>query len=112
MHVKKGDLVQVIAGKDKGKQGKILKVYLADNRVEVEGIQMITKHLKPSNSNPEGTIIKIEGKISASNVMLVDPKTKKPTRVRKEVSYEMKDNKKVKTIKRIAIKSGSEIKNS
>lgn len=112
MHVKRGDLVQVIAGKDKGKQGRILKVYLNENRVEVEGIQMITKHLKPSNSNPEGTIIKVEGKISASNVMLVDPKTKQPTRVRKEVSYEMKDNKKVKTIKRIAIKSGSEIKNS
>ena len=101
MHIKTGDLVQVIAGKkaNKGQQGKVLKVYPKTNRVEVEGINIITKHLRPSNTNPEGGIIRVEGSIHASNVMLVDPKTKTPTRV----SIEIRDGKKV----RVTKKSGS-----
>lgn len=96
MHVKTGDLVQVIAGKDKGKQGKILKVLRKENRVIVDGVNIITKHLKPSNINPEGGVVKTEGKIHASNVMLVDPKTKQPTRVGKEI----KDGNKVRVSKK------------
>lgn len=101
MHIKTGDLVQVIAGKkaNKGQQGKVKKVYPKTNRVEVEGINMVTKHLRPSNTNPEGGTQTIEGSIHASNVMLVDPKTKTPTRV----SVEIKDGKKV----RVTKKSGS-----
>jgi large subunit ribosomal protein L24 len=101
MRIKTGDLVQVIAGKkdSKGKQGKVLKVLKDKNRVVVEGVNMITKHLKPSQQNPDGGTQVVEGSIHVSNVMLVDPKTKKPTRV----GYEFKDNKKV----RVAKKSGT-----
>ncbi|WP_423363727.1 50S ribosomal protein L24 [Mycoplasma sp. P36-A1] len=101
MHVKTGDLVQVIAGKDKGKQGKILKVITKENRVIVEGVNIITKHLKPSNVNPDGGVVKTEGKIHASNVMILDPKTNEPTRFNKEI----KDGKKV----RISKKTGNVI---
>lgn len=98
MHVKKGDLVEVIAGKkaNKGKQGKILKVLTDENRVIVEGVNMITKHLRPSNVNPDGGTQVIEGSIHVSNVMLVDPKTKKPTRV----GIEIQDGKKVRVSKK------------
>ena len=101
MHVKKGDLVEVIAGKkaNKGQQGKVLKVFTKENRVIVEGVNMITKHLRPTSANPDGGTQVIEGSIHASNVMLVDPKTKKPTRV----GIEFKDGKKV----RVAKKSGT-----
>lgn len=101
MHVKKDDLVQVITGKNKGKQGKVLSVDTKSNRVVVEGVNIITKHIRPSNVNPEGGIVKKEGPIHASNVMLVDPKTNKPTRV----GVEIKDGKKV----RVSKKSGTPI---
>ena len=104
MHIKKGDLVEVIAGKDKGKQGKVLKVLTSNNRVVVEGVNMLTKHLRPSTTNPEGGVQNIEGAIHASNVMLVDPKTKKPTRV----GIEFKDGKKV----RVSKKSGTVIEDN
>ncbi len=82
MKFKQGDLVQVVRGnsKDKGKQGKIIKTLSKENRVIVEGVKMITKHVKPSNSNTEGGIMTQEAPIHVSNIMLVDPKTKKPTR--------------------------------
>ncbi|MDR1781926.1 MAG: 50S ribosomal protein L24 [Bacilli bacterium] len=101
MRIKTGDLVEVIAGKkdNKGKQGKVLKVLKDKNRVVVEGVNMITKHLRPSQANPDGGIQTIEGSIHISNVMLVDPKTKKPTRV----GVEFRDGKKV----RVTKKSGS-----
>ncbi|MDR3215436.1 MAG: 50S ribosomal protein L24 [Bacilli bacterium] len=101
MRIKTGDLVEVIAGKktNKGQQGKVLKVLKDKNRVVVEGVNMITKHLRPSQSNPDGGTQTIEGSIHISNVMLVDPKTKKPTRV----GVEIKDGKKV----RVTKKSGS-----
>lgn len=103
MNIRKGDLVEVIAGKkaDKKKQGKVLKVLTKKNRVIVEGVNMITKHLKPSTMNPDGGIQTIEGSIHASNVMIVDPETKKPTRV----GIEFKDGKKV----RVTKKSGTEL---
>lgn len=76
VHVKKGDTVVVIAGKDKGKKGKVLKVIPSENRVIVEGVNMITKHVKPSPRMQQGGIIHQEGKIHASNVMYYCSKDK------------------------------------
>jgi large subunit ribosomal protein L24 len=98
MHVKKGDKVQVISGKDKGKQGVILAAYPKKNRVLIEGVNVVKKHSKPSQTNPQGGIINQEAPIHVSNVMPLDPKTKTPTRV----GYQVIDGKKV----RIAKKSG------
>ena len=81
MDLKKGDKVIVIAGRDKGKTGVIQKVIPSQNRVVVENVNVRKKHQKPTQNNPEGTIVEVYAPISASNVMLEDPKTKKPTRI-------------------------------
>ena len=81
MVVKKGDVVQVISGDYKGKQGTVVKVLTKTNRVVVEGFNIATRHMRPSQANPDGGIIKKEAPINASNVMLLDPKEIKPTRV-------------------------------
>ena len=81
MNLKVGDKVVVIAGSDKGKEGKIIKTLKKDNRVIVEGVNMVTKHVKPNAQNENGGIIKVEAKIDASNVMIIDPKTNKRTRI-------------------------------
>lgn len=81
LHVKKGDNVVVIAGKDKGKTGKILLVNPTDSTVVVEGVNFIVKHKKARSANDKGGVIKKEGKISSSNVQVIDPVTKKATRV-------------------------------
>ncbi|MDK2564920.1 50S ribosomal protein L24 [Romboutsia sedimentorum] len=101
MRVKKGDTVVVIAGKDKGKKGAVLKVFPKANRVLVEGANVITKHQKPSAMNPQGGIINKEASLHISNVMPFDPETGKGARVR----FEMKDGKKV----RVSVKSGKEL---
>ena len=80
MNLKTGDKVVVITGKDKGKQGKIIKTLKAENKVIVEGINMIKKHVKPNGQNA-GSIVDMEAPINASNVMILDPKTNKGTRV-------------------------------
>jgi len=80
MNLKTGDKVVVITGKDKGKQGKIVKTLKAENKVIVEGVNMIKKHVKPNGQNA-GSIVDMEAPIHASNVMIVDPKTSKGTRV-------------------------------
>ncbi|WP_249872551.1 50S ribosomal protein L24 [Oceanobacillus saliphilus] len=98
MHVKKGDKVKVLSGKDRGKTGTILEAFPKKERVLVEGINMIQKHAKPSQDNPQGGILNIEAPIHVSNVMPLDPKSGEPTRV----GYEVRDGKKV----RIAKKSG------
>ena len=82
-HVKKGDTVEVIAGRDKGKRGKILHVLKSQNRVIVEKIHMMKRHTKPTQTNQQGGIIEREGKIHISNVMPVDPKSGKPSRVKR-----------------------------
>ena len=82
MKLKTGDKVVVVAGSNKGKEGKITKIL--DSKVIVEGVNMVKKHLKPKNNNGTGEIVEVEAPIHASNVMLVDPKTKKPTKVRVE----------------------------
>ena len=71
MKIKKGDLVKVIAGRDKDKEGKVIAVNKKDNTLLVEGINMITKHTKPSMANQQGGIVHQEGPIDASNVMLI-----------------------------------------
>ena len=80
MNFKTGDKVVVIAGKSKGKEGKITKVLRDENKVIVEGCNIIKKHLKPTGEG-NGSIIEVEAPIHASNVMIQDPKTKKPTRI-------------------------------
>jgi large subunit ribosomal protein L24 len=95
MHVKKGDKVVVISGKDKGKQGTILSAYPKQNRVIVEGINIVKKHSKPSQLNPQGGIISKEAAIHVSNVMPLDPKSGKPTRV----GYKIENGKKVRVAK-------------
>ena len=96
MNFKTGDKVVVIAGKDKGKEGLIKKILKADNKVIVEGINMIKKHVKP-NGQTAGSIEEMEAPIHASNVMLIDPKTKKPTRIGHSID---KDNKKIRVSKK------------
>ncbi|MBT2649905.1 MULTISPECIES: 50S ribosomal protein L24 [Bacillaceae] len=95
MHVKKGDKVVVISGKDKGKQGTILSAFPKQNRVLVEGINIVKKHSKPSQLNPQGGIISKEAAIHVSNVMPLDPKSGKPTRV----GYKIENGKKVRVAK-------------
>jgi len=80
-HVRKGDTIIVVAGKEKGKRGKVLRVLRDKGRVLVEHINMIKKHQRPTQKLRQGGIIEREGTIHLSNVMLVDPQTDKPTRV-------------------------------
>ena len=80
-HIKKGDLVYVNAGVDKGKQGKVLEVLPEEERAIVEGINMVSKHTKPNAKNPQGGIIKKEAPIHISNLNVVDPSTGKPTKI-------------------------------
>ena len=80
MHVKSGDMVQVISGKDRGKRGKILMVDTTKGRVVVEGANMIKKHLKPTQMNPQGGILEKEGSIASSNVLLYCSKCRAPVR--------------------------------
>ncbi len=81
MKLKKNDSVKVIAGKDKGKNGKIFRVYPKTQRVLVEGINLVSKNQRPTQENPKGGIIHKESPIHVSNLMLIDPSTSKPTRV-------------------------------
>jgi large subunit ribosomal protein L24 len=93
MKIKKGDTVKVIAGKDKDKTGKVVSVDVKNNRVVVEGVNMITKHVKPGPGNPQGGIVQKEAALDISNVMLVVDG--KATRV----GFEVKDGKKVRVAK-------------
>ena len=88
--LKVGDLVQVISGKDRGKQGKISKILAEDGKVIVEGVNTVTRHQKPNARNQQGGKITKEAPIHASNVMPIDPGTGKPTRVKIRVDDEGK----------------------
>lgn len=85
VHVKRGDTVLVISGKDKGKKSEVLKVIPKSNRVVVKGINMATKHTKPNAANRQGGITHQEAPVNASNVMLYCNKCNKPTRVKNEI---------------------------
>lgn len=101
MRFKTGDKVVVITGKDKGKEGKITKILRDENKVVVEGINIAKKHVKP-NGQTAGSIVEMEMPIHASNVMIVDPKTKKGTRIGHDTD---KNGKKI----RISKKSNSNL---
>ena len=84
--IRKGDLVQVIAGKEKGKRGRVVKIIhksdSSDDRVVIERLQMVKRHTKPSQKNQQGGIVEKEGSVHLSNVMPIDPQTDKPLTVR------------------------------
>jgi large subunit ribosomal protein L24 len=97
MHVKSGDTVVVISGKDKGKTGKVMKVMPKENRVIVEGVNMLTKHKKPAGPGRPGGIVQLEGPLNSSKVMLYCPKDKQGVRV----GYQVKsDGSKVRVCKK------------
>ena len=103
LHIKKGDTGYVNSGEDKGKTGVVLKVLVKENRAVVEGVNMVSKHTKPSAKNPQGGIVKQEAPIHISNLNVVDPKTGKATRIGRKMSSEG-------TLVRYSKKSGEEIK--
>ncbi len=99
--IKKGDKVVILSGKDKGKQGEVTKAFPKDGKVIVAGVNIATRHRKPTQANPQGGLEKIEAPMHISKVALQDPKTGKPTRVR----FEVRDGEKV----RVAARSGEKI---
>ncbi len=96
LKIKSGDIVTVIAGDHKGSEGKVLKVMIDDNKAIVEGVNMVSKHTKPSAKNPQGGIVKKEAPIHISNLALIDPKSKKATKV----GYKTEGDKKVRFSKK------------
>ena len=108
LHIKKGDIVYVNTGEDRGKTGRVLDVLADKQRAIVEGINMVSKHTKPNAKSPQGGIEKKEASIHISNLNPVDPKSGKPTRVGHKV-VSGGDKKKDKIV-RIAKKSGEELK--
>jgi large subunit ribosomal protein L24 len=104
LHVTKGDTVQVLSGDDKGKQGKVLQVFPKTGRVKVQGVNIIKRHLRATQTT-EGGIVEREAAIHHSKVMLVDPKSGEPTRVRRRKDADG-------TIERIGVKSGQSIPRS
>ncbi len=81
LHIKKDDQVKVLSGRDRGAIGRVLRVIPKDGKAIVEGVNMVSKHKRPSQTNPEGGIVKQEAPIDACKLMLIDPSTKKPTRI-------------------------------
>ena len=102
LHIRKNDTVVVLAGEDKGKTGKVLKVLVEKQRAIVEGVNLVSKSVKPSAKNPQGGFEKVEAPIHVSNLSLIDPKSGKPTRV--SIKHEGKN------VIRVAKKSGEVIK--
>ena len=109
--IKKGDQVIVIAGRDRGKEGRVLEVLTEREQLIVEGIQRVQRHLKPNTrkSNPEGGVVSIEAPIHISNVMLIDPQTKKGTRVGYRTEEKERDGRKRQVRVRIAKRSGKDV---
>ncbi|MEE8191277.1 MAG: 50S ribosomal protein L24 [Gemmatimonadales bacterium] len=105
MHIAKGDRVRVIRGDDRGTEGTIIRVLPKANRVVVDGVNIVTKHRRATQAGEEGGIIKFPAPIHASNVMLLDPKSGNPTRVRRKKD---KDG----TVERLSVKSGQPIPRS
>lgn len=103
LHIKKGDTVYVNAGGSKGKTGKVVKVFVDEQRAIVEGLNMVSKSQKPSAKNPQGGIVKMEAPIHISNLNVLDPKSAKPTRIGRRKDENGKSV-------RYAKKSGEEIK--
>ena len=104
LHIKKGDIVYVNTGEDKGKTGRVLKVLVEDQRAIVEGVNMVMRHTKPNAKSPQGGRTEKEASVHISNLNPVDPKSGKPTRIKRE-----KDEKSSKIV-RYAKRSGEELK--
>jgi large subunit ribosomal protein L24 len=102
MHIAKGDTVRVTSGEHRGKEGKVLHVYPKQLRLVVEGVNVVKKHKRPTKPGDESGIIEFPARIAASNVMLLDPKSGKPTRVRRRLDQDG-------TVERVAVKSGQPI---
>src|SRR6185503_17679374 len=102
MHVTKGDTVRVVRGDDKGKEGKVIQVFPKTGRVKIEGVNVVKRHRKARKAEEQSGIIEFPAPIQASNVMLIDPKSGKPTRVRMRIDEDG-------TKERISIKSGDAI---
>ena len=102
MKIKKGDKVKVITGSDKGTVAEVTKVFPSKDMIIVEGVNMKTKHQKPTQQNPDGGIVEMEAPIHVSNVMAYDSKAKEASRI----AYKVEDGKKV----RVYAKSGKEVK--
>jgi len=105
IHVTKGDTVRVMRGDDKGKEGKIIRVYTKTGRVVVEGVNIVKRHRKARRAEEQSGIVDFPAPIHASNVMLLDPKQDKPTRTRRKIDEDG-------TKERIAVKSGEAIPRS
>ena len=101
LKIKKGDRVVVLSGKDKGKRGEVTRAMPKLDKVIVSGVNIATRHVKPSQTDPQGGLKRVEAPLHVSKVAIEDPKTGKPTRVR----FEVKDGKKV----RVAVRSGETI---
>lgn len=102
VHVVKGDTVRVVRGDDKGKEGKVLRVFPKTGRITVEGINIVKKHRRARTAEEQSGIIEMPAPIHASNVMLLDPKSGEPTRVRRQVDEDG-------TKERISVKSGDAV---
>ena len=103
LHIKKGDVVYVNTGVDKGKQGRVLKVLVEKQRAIVEGVNMVSKSTKPNAKSPQGGFIKKEAPVHISNWNVIDPESGKPTRIGRRLNEKG-------VLVRFAIKSGKEIK--
>lgn len=90
LHIKKGDEVMVTTGNAKGETGRVVDIDRKNNRALVEGLNMVSRHVKPDASNPQGGIVKKEAGIHLSNLMLIDPQSKKPSRVGRKADSEGK----------------------
>ena len=104
LHIKKGDIVFVNSGEDRGKTGRVLKVLVDDKRAIVEGVNMVTRHTKPNAKSPQGGREKKEASVHISNLNPLDPKSGKPTRIGR-----VRDEKSQKLV-RYAKRSGEELK--
>src|SRR3954464_14147654 len=105
LHVTKGDTVRVVRGDDKGKEGKIIRVYRKTGRVTIEGINIVKRHRKARSAEEQGGIVDFPAPVHASNVMLLDPKSGAPTRTRRKIDDDG-------TKERIAVKSGEAVPRS
>ena len=102
LHVTKGDTVRVVRGDDKGKEGKIIRVYTKTGRVTIEGVNIVKRHRRARTADEQSGIVNFPAPVNASNVMLIDPKSGAPTRVRRQIDEDG-------TKERISVKSGDAI---
>ncbi len=107
LKIKKNDNVIIITGNEKGKTGKVLKVFPKKQRVIVEGVNIVKRHTRPSRNNPQGGIIRKEAPIHISNIMLIDPKTNVKTKIGSKIIFDENTGKK--KIVRVSKKSGEMI---